>query len=112
MHYAADLTQRQETRRVIPTVLNIMGDVNILINNAGIIRRSPAIDYKEDDWDTVFLIHFFNAFMKHSVFLIPKDAFLCCFPVVCAFLADLQYLLDLPLFTAGKIPRHIQCDFI
>ncbi len=52
MHYAADLTQRQQTKTVIPAILNIMGDVNILINNAGIIRRSPAIDYKEADWDT------------------------------------------------------------
>jgi 2-deoxy-D-gluconate 3-dehydrogenase len=27
--------------------------VDILVNNAGTIRRAPAIDYSEHDWDTV-----------------------------------------------------------
>ncbi|MCK4961865.1 MAG: SDR family oxidoreductase, partial [Anaerolineales bacterium] len=52
MHYPADLTNRDQTKEVIPAVLEKMGDVHILVNNAGIIRRSPAVDQSEDDWDS------------------------------------------------------------
>jgi len=51
MHHAADLTEREQTRKVIPAVVEKMGDLDILVNNAGIIRRSPAVDHSEDDWD-------------------------------------------------------------
>ena len=33
-----------------------MGDVDILVNNAGIIRRSPAAEYSEGDWDATLEI--------------------------------------------------------
>ena len=52
LHYPADLTNREQTKKVIPAVLEKMGDVHILVNNAGIIRRSPAVDQSEDDWDS------------------------------------------------------------
>jgi len=51
MHHAADLTEREQTRKVIPAIVEKMGDLDILVNNAGIIRRSPAVDHSEDDWD-------------------------------------------------------------
>ena len=51
MHYAADLTERDQTKNVIPAVIEHMGDVDILVNNAGVIRRAPAAKYTEDDWD-------------------------------------------------------------
>ena len=56
LHHSADLTKREETREVIPAIVDKMGDVGILINNAGIIRRSPAIEHPEDDWDTTLEI--------------------------------------------------------
>ena len=56
LHHSADLTQRKETRKVITAVMEGMGDVDILVNNAGIIRRSPAEDYSERDWDTTLEI--------------------------------------------------------
>ena len=56
MHHSADLSQREETRKVIPAIVEKMGDVDILINNAGIIRRSPAIEHSEDDWDATLEI--------------------------------------------------------
>jgi len=51
MHYPADLTVREQTKQVIPAVVKKMGDLNILVNNAGIIRRSPAVEHPEEDWD-------------------------------------------------------------
>jgi 2-deoxy-D-gluconate 3-dehydrogenase len=55
-HHSADLTKREETRKVMPAVVEKMEDVDILINNAGIIRRSPAIEHSEDDWDATLEI--------------------------------------------------------
>jgi 2-deoxy-D-gluconate 3-dehydrogenase len=55
-HHSADLTKREETRKVMPAVVEKMGAVDILINNAGIIRRSPAIEHSEDDWDATLEI--------------------------------------------------------
>jgi len=34
-----------------------MGRADILINNAGIIRRSPALEFSEQDWDDVIQIN-------------------------------------------------------
>ena len=51
MHHAADLTEREQTRNVVPAVVEEMGDMDILVNNAGIIRRAPAVEHSEDDWD-------------------------------------------------------------
>jgi len=56
MHHAADLTEREQTRNVIPAIVKRMGDVGILVNNAGIIRRSPAAEYSEGDWDATLEI--------------------------------------------------------
>jgi 2-deoxy-D-gluconate 3-dehydrogenase len=41
---------------VIPAVVEKMGGIDILVNNSGIIRKSPIIDYSEEDWDTVLEI--------------------------------------------------------
>jgi 2-deoxy-D-gluconate 3-dehydrogenase len=62
-HFPADLTRRQETGRVIPAVVETLGDVGILVNNAGIIRRSPAKDYLEHDWDATLEIDLSAAFL-------------------------------------------------
>jgi 2-deoxy-D-gluconate 3-dehydrogenase len=39
-----------------------LGRVNILVNNAGIIRRSPALEFSESDWDDVMQINLKAAF--------------------------------------------------
>jgi 2-deoxy-D-gluconate 3-dehydrogenase len=63
MHHAADLTRRAETREVVPSVMAEMGDINILVNNAGIIRRSPAAEYSEEDWDSTLEIDLTASFV-------------------------------------------------
>ena len=63
LHVAADLTQREQTKKVIPAALEAMGDVNILVNNAGIIKRAPALDYSEKDWDDTIEIDLNSAFI-------------------------------------------------
>jgi 2-deoxy-D-gluconate 3-dehydrogenase len=63
MHHAADLTDRNQTREVVPAVLRMMGDINILVNNSGIIRRAPAAEYSEEDWDATIEIDLTAAFI-------------------------------------------------
>lgn len=55
-HYRANLMQRDQTRRVVPSILEMMGDIDILVNNAGIIRRCSAAEYSEADWDATIEI--------------------------------------------------------
>lgn len=63
IHHPADLTQREQTRSVIPTIVEKMGDLNILVNNAGIIRRAPLAEYSESDWDATLEIDLTAAFI-------------------------------------------------
>lgn len=62
-HHSADLTKREQTKRVIPAVAEEMGDVNILVNNAGIIRRASAAEYSESDWDATLEIDLTASFI-------------------------------------------------
>jgi 2-deoxy-D-gluconate 3-dehydrogenase len=62
-HHSADLTDREQTRKVIPTLAEQMGDPDILINNAGIIRRSPAAQHSAEDWDDTLESDLTAAFM-------------------------------------------------
>ncbi len=43
-------------------LLLIIFKINILVNNFSIIRRNPAIDFTEEDWDDVIDINLKNMF--------------------------------------------------
>lgn len=53
----ADLSDREAGKRVIAECLKAYGKIDILVNNAGTIRRSPLLEYKEEDWDAVMEIN-------------------------------------------------------
>jgi 2-deoxy-D-gluconate 3-dehydrogenase len=42
---------------VVEAALREFGKVDILVNNAGIIRRAPAVDFSEKDWDDVMTLN-------------------------------------------------------
>lgn len=48
-----NLMKESSIQTVVDKALEVFGKVDILINNAGIIRRTPAIDFSEKDWDEV-----------------------------------------------------------
>lgn len=50
---AADLSKRHEALALARDVDSLVGDVHILVNNAGTIRRAPAAEYSAGDWDHV-----------------------------------------------------------
>ena len=42
---------------VVADVVRTLGRLDILVNNAGIIRRAPALEFSEKDWDDVLNIN-------------------------------------------------------
>ena len=51
-----------ELNQIVSQVVNEMGHLDILVNNAGIIRRAPALEFTEADWDDVLHINLKAAF--------------------------------------------------
>jgi 2-deoxy-D-gluconate 3-dehydrogenase len=41
----------------VTQVVDHLGRLDILVNNAGIIRRAPALEFSEQDWDDVITIN-------------------------------------------------------
>ena len=54
---AADLMSIEPIPSIVQKTVDAFGKVDILINNAGTIRRTPAIDYSEKDWDEVMAVN-------------------------------------------------------
>ena len=49
----ADLSSIAPVGDVVAQVVESLGGLHILVNNAGIIRRADAVDFTEEDWDAV-----------------------------------------------------------
>jgi 2-deoxy-D-gluconate 3-dehydrogenase len=49
----ADLSSIAPVGDVVSQVVETLGGLHILVNNAGIIRRADAVDFTEEDWDAV-----------------------------------------------------------
>jgi 2-deoxy-D-gluconate 3-dehydrogenase len=53
----ANLMERASIQRVVDTAVRDLGGIDILLNNAGIIRRAPLLEFSEKDWDEVIQIN-------------------------------------------------------
>jgi len=53
----ADLADRAASGRLVADAVEAMGRLDILVNNAGIIRRAPAAEHNDLDWDEVLEIN-------------------------------------------------------
>jgi 2-deoxy-D-gluconate 3-dehydrogenase len=75
MHYAADLAERFQTKRVISELADQMGGVDILVNNAGMIHREAPEDFPLDAWDKNLEINLHSAMILSQAaarIMIPK----------------------------------------
>lgn len=54
---AVDLSAMESIELIAKKALAEFGKIDILVNNAGIIRRNPAIDATEQDWDDVMAVN-------------------------------------------------------
>jgi 2-dehydro-3-deoxy-D-gluconate 5-dehydrogenase len=53
----ADLSKTADIPRIIETTVKTLGHIDILFNNAGIIRRADLTEFTEKDWDDVININ-------------------------------------------------------
>ena len=49
----ADITKKSDIDKVVEKAVQSFQRVDILINNAGVIHRSPALEFTEQEWDEV-----------------------------------------------------------
>jgi len=61
----ADISGARACEELVGLTVRELGSIDILINNAGIIRRSPALDYPAEDWAQVLEINL-NAVFRLS----------------------------------------------
>ncbi|MDQ3821284.1 MAG: SDR family NAD(P)-dependent oxidoreductase, partial [Acidobacteriota bacterium] len=57
-----NLADRSVPGELINQTLAEFGRLDILINNAGTIRRAPAVDYSEEDWASVLEVNLSSVF--------------------------------------------------
>jgi 2-deoxy-D-gluconate 3-dehydrogenase len=58
----ADLSNRAAADKLVDDTISAFGRIDILVNNAGIIRRRPAAEHTDEEWDAVLEVNLSNAF--------------------------------------------------
>lgn len=53
----ADLSKKESVETIVSATVEQLGGIDILFNNAGIIRRAPITEFAERDWDDVMDIN-------------------------------------------------------
>lgn len=59
---AGDMADKTSPKRMADEIFAMFGRVDVLVNNAGTIRRSPAVDFSEEDWSTVIEVNLSSVF--------------------------------------------------
>ncbi len=54
---AVELSDPSSTRSAMESAIGSLGGVDVLVNNAGILRMAPLLDITVDDWDDTFDIN-------------------------------------------------------
>ncbi len=62
-----DVTQAADCQRLVELAIREFGQIDILFNNAGIIRRATVLDLSEDDWDRVMAVN------VKSIYLLSRE---------------------------------------
>ncbi|MDU4959155.1 MAG: 2-dehydro-3-deoxy-D-gluconate 5-dehydrogenase KduD [Sporomusaceae bacterium] len=98
----ADLTGQAPIAGIVDTALKAFGRIDILVNCAGIIRRAPAIEFTEQDWDDVINIQqktvFFLCQAVAKVMLRQKKGKI----INIASMLSFQGGVTVPAYTAAK----------
>ena len=58
----ADLSSAEGVEQLVKDVMDAMGGIDILINNAGLTRDNLAMRLKDEDWQTVLEVNLTSAF--------------------------------------------------
>ena len=58
----ANLISIEPVARIVEETVAGLGGLDVLVNNAGLIRRADAVDFSEKDWDDVMNVNIKSAF--------------------------------------------------
>lgn len=109
---------------IVAQIVAATGRVDVLVNNAGIIKRNPAVDFPEEDWNSVIQINLTAPFFLCQAFakwwltggreLSPEDARLKIVNI--ASMLSFQGGILVPSYTAAKsgiagITRALACEW-
>jgi NAD(P)-dependent dehydrogenase (short-subunit alcohol dehydrogenase family) len=64
---AIDVTNSEDCHQVVEHAIREFGRIDILFNNAGIIRRATVLDLSEEDWDRVMAVN------VKSIYLLSRE---------------------------------------
>ena len=59
---SGDMADKEVPKRLVEQTVERFGRIDILINNAGMIRRAPAVDFSEADWGMVLEVNLSSVF--------------------------------------------------
>lgn len=63
----ADVTRAADCERVVERTHREFGGIDVLFNNAGIIRRASALELSEQDWDRVIAVNLKSVYLLSRV---------------------------------------------
>jgi 3-oxoacyl-[acyl-carrier protein] reductase len=63
-----DICRKSDVRKIYKEVLLTNNRIDVLVNNAGIIRDNLLFKMTEDDWDSVINVHLKGAFICSQIF--------------------------------------------
>ena len=60
--YKADVSKREEVKKMVEYTINKYGKIDVLINNAGISDNKMFTDVTDEDWQKVINVNLYSAF--------------------------------------------------
>jgi NAD(P)-dependent dehydrogenase (short-subunit alcohol dehydrogenase family) len=66
----ADVTKAADCESAVENTVSTLGGLDILFNNAGIVRRATVVELSEEEWDQVMAVNVKSAFL-FSKYAIP-----------------------------------------
>lgn len=66
--FILDVTRKENHEKVLAEILEQYGDLDILINGAGINAPTPFFDISVDEWNSILAVHLTGTFLGCQVF--------------------------------------------
>ncbi|HZG56200.1 glucose 1-dehydrogenase [Paenibacillus sp.] len=63
----ADVTRRPDLERAVRQAIDRFGKIDVLVNNAGMNIRTPALDVTDEEWDRIVGTNLTSAFMLSQI---------------------------------------------
>ena len=60
---AGDVSREPDVEAIVERAVIFLGPIDVLINNAGIARKSPFLDTGSDDWDRIIAVNLRGMFL-------------------------------------------------